>query len=211
MEIDIDFEAILKIFVAESGEDLTKMEEALLALEADPQNQQSLDAIFRGAHTLKGNAGSLGFAKVAGFAHVFEELLQRFRNRTLPVTQERITLLLNALDALRQIIPEAIAGSDELRPEHVQLLHQLAAGNPATTDHGGNPFSSAKSERRRPFGRRQEDVHAWTERADTVRVDIGKLDRMLNLAGEIAVAHGRLRQVLSGAARQDSEALEAHA
>jgi two-component system chemotaxis sensor kinase CheA len=210
MDIDIDLEAILRTFLAESEEDLGKMEEALLALEADPENQKLLDAIFRGAHTLKGNAGSLGFPKVAGFAHVSEELLQRFRNRTLPVTQGRITLLLHAVDALRQMIPEAIAGSEELQHEHVELLHQLAAGNPATKDHDETSVSVANSERRRPFGRRQEDVQTWAERADTVRVDIGKLDRMLNLAGEIAVAHGHLRQVLATAARQGGDALEAH-
>ncbi len=208
MEIDIDYEAILRTFLAEAEEDVGKMEEALLSLEADPQDQKLLDAIFRGVHTLKGNAGSLGFPKVAGFAHVFEELLQRFRNRILPVTQERITLLLRAVDALRQMIPEAIAGSDELRLEHVELLHRLADGNPAVPDQSS--VAPANSERRRPFGRRQADVQAWIERADTVRVDIAKLDRMLNLAGEIAVAHGRLRQVLESAAVQSSQALEAH-
>lgn len=210
MEIDIDLEAILRTFLAESEEDLGKMEEALLALEADPENQKLLDAIFRGAHTLKGNAGSLGYPKVGGFAHVFEEMLQRFRNRTLPVTQGRITLLLHAVDALRQMIPEAIGGSEELQAEHVELLHQLANGNPTAKDSDGKSASVASSERKRPYGRRQEDVQAWSERADTVRVDIGKLNHMLNLAGEIAVAHGRLHQVLETNQQPSAPALEAH-
>jgi len=212
MEIDIDLEAILRTFLAESEDDLGKMEEALLALEAEPENQKLLDAIFRGAHTLKGNASSLGFPKVAGFAHVFEELLQRFRNHTLPVTQERITLLLHAVDALRQMIPEAIAGSEELQPQCVELLNQLARGNPTTND-SLKPSTGVDLERRgrnRLFGRRQDDIQAWIDRADTVRVDIGKLDRMLNLAGEIAIAHGRLRQVLENALQQGKQSLEAH-
>ena len=210
MEIDIDLEAILRTFLAESEEDLGKMEEALLALEADPENQKLLDAIFRGAHTLKGNAGSLGFPKVGGFAHVFEEMLQRFRNHTLPVTQERITLLLHAVDALRQMIPEAIAGSEELQAEHVELLHQLANGNPTAKEADEKSASPGSGERRRPYRRRQDDVQAWAERADTVRVDIGKLNHMLNLAGEIAVAHGRLRQVLETGTQSAAQALEAH-
>jgi two-component system chemotaxis sensor kinase CheA len=210
MEIDIDLEAILRTFLAESEEDLGKMEEALLALEADPENQKLLDAIFRGAHTLKGNAGSLGYPKVGGFAHVFEEMLQRFRNRTLPVTQERITLLLHAVDALRQMIPEAIAGSEELQAEHVALVHQLANGNPTAKEFDEKSASVASSERRRPYGRRQQDVQSWSERADTVRVDIGKLNHMLNLAGEIAVAHGRLRQVLETNKKPSAQVFEAH-
>ena len=209
--MEIEFEAILKTFLAESEEDLGKMEESLLSLEADPENQKLLDVIFRGAHTLKGNAGSLGFPKVAGFAHVFEELLQRFRNRNLPVTQGRITLLLQAVDALRQMIPEAIAGAEELQPDHVNLLHHLADGN-HTAHHEEAPAETAKHlERRRLFRQRQEDVQPWIERADTVRVDVGKLDRMLNLAGEIAVAHGHLRQALGSVPSQDSEPLEVHA
>jgi len=209
--MEIDIEAILKTFLAESEEDFGKMEESLLALEADPENQELLDAIFRGAHTLKGNAGSLGFPKVAGFAHVFEELLQRFRTRTVPVTQARITLLLHAVDALRQMIPEAIAGAKELQAAHVNLLHQLADGNSTAKNDPALAAPIKQSEPRRLFGRRQEDVQAWIERTDTVRVDIGKLDGMLNLAGEIVVAHGRLRQVLASAARQNSEPFEAHA
>ncbi len=210
--MEIDIQAILRTFLAECEEDFSKMEESLLALEADPENQELLDAIFRGAHTLKGNAGSLGFPKVAGFAHVFEELLQRFRNRTMPVTQERITLLLHAIDALRQMIPEAIAGAQELQAAHVNLLQQLAAGNPITARQSpALAASNRQPESRRLFGRRQEDVQAWIERTDTVRVDTGKLDLMLNLAGEIAVAHGRLRQVLGHAARQNPEPVEAHA
>ena len=89
--MELDLEAILQTFLTECDEHFAKMEEALVALEANPENDQLLEAIFRGAHTLKGNSASLGYPKVAGFAHVFEELLQRFRNHALPITQERIT------------------------------------------------------------------------------------------------------------------------
>ena len=110
--MELDFEAIIQTFIAECEEHFAKMEEALVALETNPEDDRLLEAIFRGAHTLKGNSASLGYPKVAGFAHVYEELLQRFRNRTLPVTRQRITLLLRSLDAMRQMVPEAIAGRE---------------------------------------------------------------------------------------------------
>ena len=207
MEIDLD--AILLTFSAETEERLSEMEEALIALEAYPEDEKPLEAIFRGAHTIKGNAASLGFSPVAKFAHAFEELLQHFRSRAVAVTRERITLLLRSVDALRQMVPEAIAGAEELRPEHSALLQQLAPGNRSGATEESVAVSAGTIHRSKSFGRRREDFQAWMERAGTVRVDIQKLDRMLNLAGEIAVAHGRLREVLETRAQGGIEALEA--
>lgn len=207
MEIDLD--AILLTFSAETEERLGEMEEALIALEVCPQDEKLLEAIFRGAHTIKGNSASLGFPKVAGFAHVFEELLQRFRNHTMPVTPKRITLLLRSVDALRQMVPEAIAGADELQPAHVALLHELASGEPCDAQDERGPVSVAIADRAKPIGRPREDFQPWLGRAGTVRVDIQKLDRMLNLAGEITVAHGRLREALDTRSQGGKDALEA--
>ena len=210
VEIDIDFEAILRTFVAESEEHLARMEEALIDLETHPEDQKSLEAIFRGAHTIKGNAASLGFNKVGEFAHAFEDLLQRLRTNVLPVTQARITLLLGAVDALRQMIPNAIAGAEDLPPNQQALLHRLTDADDSELPAPPAPGQNESERRTGLVGRRREDVQAWIERADTVRVDIVKLDRMLNLAGEIAVAHGRLRLVLDTEVRQGSEGWEAH-
>ncbi|MGZ8518561.1 MAG: chemotaxis protein CheA [Candidatus Binatia bacterium] len=206
--MELDLEAILQTYLAECDEHFAKMEEALVALEANPDDDKLLEAIFRGAHTLKGNSASLGYPKVAAFAHGFEEMLQRFRNHALPVTRERITLLLRSLDAMRQMVPEAIAGADELQTHHVELLHQLASGNADGLADARNSQAAAGS--RRPFGRRQADATAWMERAGTIRVDTQKLDRMLNLAGEIAIAQGRLHQAIDQSASETSEVLEAH-
>ena len=204
--MEFDLEAILRTFVAECDEHFAKMEEALVALEANPEDDQLLEVIFRGAHTLKGNSASLGYPKVAGFAHVFEELLQRFRNHALPVTKERITLLLRSLDAMRQMVPEAIAGADELQAHHLELLKGLASDDANATAHG---TISQPANPHQPFGRRQADAVAWRENTDTIRVDTQKLDRMLNLAGEIAIAHGRLRQVIEQSSGKKPEPLEA--
>jgi len=182
--MEIDREAILQMYLAESEEHLGYMEEALVALETHPENEEILETIFRGAHTIKGNASSLGFSQVAEFAHAVEELLQRFRNRTLPVTRERITLLLRSVDALRQMVPDAVAGVEELQPEHEDLLKQFTEKGPVT------------QQGKEPSARRREEVPSGADRTRTLRVDIQKLDRMLNLSSEITVAQGRLRQML---------------
>ena len=207
--MEIDLEAILRTFKSECDEHLARMEESLIALESDPNDAKSLEAIFRGAHTIKGNAAGLGYAKVGDFSHAFEELLQRLRSKLTPVDAPKITLLLRAVDALRQMIPQAIEGADALSDEQELMLGQLAEHSKPM------PAAAAASKAREQAApprseRRPEDAAARVERADTVRVDIHKLDQMLNLAGEIAVAHGRLRQSLDLRLSQ-ADALEAQA
>jgi len=207
--MEIDFEAILKTYVAECDERLAAMEEALVALEADPHNDGFLEAIFRGAHTIKGNAGSLGFPRVAGFAHAFEDLLQRFRNNSIPVTPARITLLLRSLDALREMIAAEVAGAEKVSPEHVKLQQQLTDGD-AAEPMENQAAAPVPTPRDAPLIKRGAVADAVVDYATTIRVDTEKLNRMLNLAGEIAIAQGRLRQAMTVRGQSNGEALEAH-
>ncbi len=206
--MEIDLASILRTFKSECDEHLARMEESLIALESDPGDARSLEAIFRGAHTIKGNAAGLGYARVAEFSHAFEELLQRLRNKATPVTAARVTLLLRAVDALRQMIPQAIAGGDALSADQELLLTRLLAENKPAAEAPSAAATPAPAPQIRE--RRTEAAPARAERADTVRVDIHKLDQMLDLAGEIAVAHGRLRQALDPRLPR-GEALEAQA
>lgn len=208
--MEIDLEKILRTYIAESDEHLVRMEEALVALESNPTDERLLEAIFRGAHTIKGNSASLGFSQVTAFAHAFEELLQRFRNRAIPVTRDRVTLLLSAVDAVRQLIPAAIKGEEQLTPEQATLLVQLEDASPTTARQPAAinlPPNNADSQAMR---RRRDESQPWSEKNDTIRVHMAKLDRMLDLAGEIAVAQGRLRQLLEHRGSAGEETWEAH-
>lgn len=207
--MNIDHEAILHTFLDESEEHLCQMEEALVALETRPEDEETLQTIFRVVHTLKGNASSLGFPRVATFAHALEDTLQRLRNRTLSITGGLITLLLRAVDGLRQMVPEAVAGEEEMQPAHEELLKLLAAPSTARADEAEKPAASERRER--SWGRRKEDIPSWKDRGRTLRVDLEKLDRILNLTGEIAIARGRIRQMLEErVGRAGREVLEAH-
>jgi Chemotaxis protein histidine kinase and related kinases len=68
-----------KAFVAESEEGITELNNALLDLEADPDDDEAMDSIFRIAHTLKGNASAMGFESVSELAHEMEDLLDEVR------------------------------------------------------------------------------------------------------------------------------------
>lgn len=206
-----DREAILQIFLLESVEQLAEMEEALIALEAQPEDEETLRRIFRIAHTLKGNASTLGYQEVERFAHTLEDLFERLLNRALPVTGGLITLLLQACDALREIVADAAAGNDLLLPLHAALLSRLSQESPGATAEEEAAGLTLSERRQRRFGRRQEDALHWTERAKTLRVSIEKLDHLLDLTGEITIARGRFRQLLEDRDHRSWDVLlEAH-
>ena len=153
---DIDHDRILDTFLAETEEQLAEME-ALVALEAQPEDSGALQAIFRAAHTLKGNAASMGFAAVAELAHALEDLLDRLRAHTLGVSDRIITLLLQLpvpggnRERAGRVLPSAqrarAHGSVERRPGHrgsgpagqptLELGGVLAGRDPL--ERGGHP------------------------------------------------------------------------
>jgi two-component system chemotaxis sensor kinase CheA len=206
-------QAVLQTFLAESEERLFEMEEALIALERQPDEADAVQTIFRCAHTLKGNASALGFPTVAEFAHAMEDLLQQWRSRALPVTTDSVSLLLRGVDALRRMVLLAPAGRDDLDVPHRDLLRRIRAASS-----GEQGFAADLSRDAAPWvhqsAGRAEAAPAARERhgrTRTLRVDVRKLDRLLDLTGEIAIAEGRLSQVLR---RRDTafgdDALDVH-
>lgn len=107
MDLDSDErEALLEVFFAESAEGLDSMEEALLTLEEHPEDEGALRTLFRAAHTLKGNAASLGFNELAEITHGVEDVLAVMRERRLEADRQVTNLLLASIDALRNLLRE---------------------------------------------------------------------------------------------------------
>ena len=79
----IDRDALVKAFLVDSEENLSTMEDALILLETHPEDEETLRAIFRGAHTLKGNASMLEFMELSELAHSIEDVLDRMRKQIL--------------------------------------------------------------------------------------------------------------------------------
>lgn len=206
----LDRAELLQIFTAESEENLRDMEVSFVQLESAPQDEETLQAIFRAAHTIKGNAAGLGFPALAKFAHGVEDVLDGLRTGAMVLTTPLATILLQTVDALRQLVAAAVKGADELLPEHLELLEDLMVEGGGGQDSSIAP-SESKRERRGGQSRRRADQSGGM-RAQTLRVEIEKLDRMLNLTGEIAVARERLAGLLEETdhAKQLEDILEAH-
>jgi len=197
---DRDRDLLLQTFLTEAGEHLHALEEALVALEARPDDAELLNGIFRIAHSLKGDALMVGFPRIAEFAHGLEDLLDRLREGALAVDADLTTLLLRAVDVLRGLLAAAAAGQDTTPLDLAATQTALAAAcaRPAAEAAVTAEPSAATSA-------------AVTAEAGTLRVDVAKLDRMLNLTGEIAIARGRVAQMMAALpAHVGQEILEAH-
>jgi two-component system chemotaxis sensor kinase CheA len=179
-----DHDQLFETFRAETEEQLAEMEAGLVTLEAHPEDTDALDMTFRAAHTLKGNAASLGFEAMAELAHAIEDLLDRLRSHDVVASDGVVTLLLRAVDVMRRLVPRTVDDQEPLQPRARQLLADLASAGgatlavaPAAEDVGSSAGSAAR----------------------TLRVDVRRLDRMLDLTGELAVVRGRFVEMLADA------------
>lgn len=100
MEI-VELPEELRIFLIEAYENVDAMEAQLLALEQNMKEIAPVHDVFRGMHTIKGNAGFLGLSKLGTLCHRAESVLDQIRNGQLTVNSTIITSLLTAIDALR--------------------------------------------------------------------------------------------------------------
>lgn len=199
MEIQRDL--ILKNFLVESAEGLSLMEQSILELEARPDDNELIQTIFRVVHTMKGNAALLEIEGLLAFTHSVEDLLDTVRNGKLAVTPDIVTLLLDLVDILRQMVAGAAEGKDEIGARAKGILARVSRC--LKEDKQIDKVKSAE-----PKGR--ENLASYSiaepgpftvgvshkETMRTLRVDIEKLDRLVNLAGEITIARGRVAQML---------------
>jgi two-component system chemotaxis sensor kinase CheA len=191
--MEINREMLLQSFRQETEECLSQMEQLLLELEAHPENRELISSLFRAAHTVKGNAALLEFEALARALHTVEDLLDLCRSNAAALSMEAINILLRAVDALRQMAKQAVEGKEGLLPEHESMIARLAeittefkaAHAAGAADNSGTAVLEAPTS------------HAPSKAAvQNLRVDLGKLDRMLNLTVEFAIAQGRQRRML---------------
>jgi len=186
----MDLARYADLFLTESREHLAVMNRHLLVLERSPGARESLDATFRAVHTIKGMSATMGYEAVTALAHEMETVLDALRAGRLAVTASRIAVCLDVADALEGMVEGAAHGDDLVRVSAplVERLRSMAgdgehADSPAPATAGGAaaaPLAPAAG--------------ASVPRARHVRVDIGRLDALTDLVGELIIARGRLMQ-----------------
>ncbi|MBB5690830.1 two-component system chemotaxis sensor kinase CheA [Roseomonas alkaliterrae] len=118
---------LLADFLTETHEGLTALDSALVRLERAPDDQPTLSEVFRLVHTIKGTCGFLGLSRLEAVAHAAENVLGRYRDGTLPVTPAGITLILSALDRVKEIVAGLEATGAEPAGDDTALIGALDA------------------------------------------------------------------------------------
>jgi two-component system, chemotaxis family, sensor kinase CheA len=181
------------LFLEEAGELLRDCEEAMLLMEASP-DPALVNRVFRCAHTLKGTSSMLGFAALAEFAHHLENLLARIRDGALAVTPTITDCLLEGLDLLRVHVTEVSGGAPVDAARRDVALHRIAQALRASVPAPSPP--PVTSAMRAP----PEGVAATpTPREDgaaSIRVPIEKVDRLVNLVGELVTTQSAISMLL---------------
>ncbi|OJZ19959.1 MAG: hypothetical protein BGP21_00650 [Thiobacillus sp. 65-29] len=117
----------LQTYIEESHGLLEEMEAILLRLESEPQDDETVNAMFRAAHTIKGSAGLFGLDAIVAFTHVVENVLEAVRDGTLAVNGELVELLLKCRDHIGLLITVVAETGTALDAQQAAAGEALAA------------------------------------------------------------------------------------
>ncbi|HCM88639.1 MULTISPECIES: chemotaxis protein CheA [Vagococcus] len=114
-----------ELFFEEADEHLENLNDGVLELENDPENEETIDSIFRSAHTLKGMAATMGYETMAKLTHRMENVFQLFKNKVVEVNSDSISLIFDCLDSLSEIIESLRSETDFQDEEIASLMKKL--------------------------------------------------------------------------------------
>ncbi len=169
---------LVEQYVAEATDEVNEAAKLILALEATPDDPALLNMLFRSAHSFKGSGMTYGLPAVSRVAHHMESLLEAVRGKRVTATTRVTNALLQGMDALHEIFARARTGEmDDDRPLPVlRLLEDAATGVAPESDGGTRAPAPAPTAAR-----------STLSAGDSIRVKLTKLDRLVNLAGEMTI------------------------
>ncbi|HSJ09721.1 MAG TPA: chemotaxis protein CheA [Longimicrobiales bacterium] len=188
-------------FVAESLDYFDQIERALLRLEAKPDDTEAVNVVFRAFHTIKGTASFLGLEPICALAHSAESLLVQLRDGAVTFDGACADITLDCADMLRDLLVQSRGvidgGSFTIPAAYAPLLQRIgdlerriAAGGDRTAPGAPTVPAAQVPEVPETPRRRWDD----SERGASMRVRTERLDTLVNLIGELVVAHSMVAQ-----------------
>lgn len=121
----MDVSQYLEIFIEETKEHLQSLNEHLLILEREPDNENTINEIFRAAHSLKGMAGTMGYKRMQRLTHDMENVFSEIRNGKMKVSSKLVDVLFKGLDALETYLGNIQADSTEGEEDNEDIIGAL--------------------------------------------------------------------------------------
>jgi two-component system chemotaxis sensor kinase CheA len=215
MEDDQD---VVREFLVESNENLSRLDRDLVELETRPQDAELLASVFRTIHTIKGTCGFLGFSTLERITHQAESLLSQLRDGRRKLEPGLVSLILETVDATRKVL-SSIESTGKEGPEQFKSLAERLRDTAERNDLGaaasakgkeacpaGDPLESAVSFPP-PDGAKPGEASGKPGAADSnIRVGVVLLDKLMDLVGELVLIRN---QILQFTAERDDLVLSA--
>lgn len=205
-----EMDEIINEFIVEAEEILEGLDPLFVELEQRGEDAEIINEIFRGMHTLKGAAGFLGFQNVVDVAHRAETLLKKLREGEMSISPEITDAILKATDVLRLLISH-IKSREEVKEDINPVLNLLDTvltkqskkeieEPEAIKEDKEEPKEVIQQEEDTKASKVEETVTQISKEKDkekekevaTLRVDVTRIDKVMDLAGEIVLARNRL-------------------
>ncbi len=186
-------------FLAETGESLAALDDALLQLERVPDDPEMLAVVFRMVHTIKGTCGFLSLPRLEQVAHAAEDLLGDVRDGVLQANADLITVVLTALDRIKLIVAGIVATGLEPEGDDSRLMQELKAvrdrvPTPAPVT---QPASLMEADWPTSESALVADAngHGAAQGAHTIRLDVNVLENLMILVSELVLTRNQLMQL----------------
>ncbi len=203
-----DMQELVQDFLVETNEIIENLDHDLVELESNQNDLELLNKIFRGAHTMKGSSSFLGFNKLAELTHHAEDILNKLRKGEMVVTREIMDTLLEFVDKTKQIISDIENGTDTTDSSSVIENLKLASEGKLTaivkaapaaqvpqTAQPAQAQAPAPQPKAAPKQEAAKPTHQATQVEQTIRVDVSRLDSLVNLVGELVLSRNMLSQI----------------
>lgn len=198
---------IINDFLVEAEELVDSLDNNLVTLEERPNDLDLLNEIFRAAHTIKGTSGFLGLDKIMSLTHKMEDVLNKLRKEELRVTSDIMDVVLESVDMLKILLEDVSHGREsdlDIEGVGAKLIAVVEGGSssdvPAEEAKPAKPKEPpAETELKDVGPEKAKTATAKKETAQkgidqTIRVDVDRLDSLMNLMGELVLGRNTLMQ-----------------
>jgi two-component system chemotaxis sensor kinase CheA len=194
---------------------IENLSQAMLELEGNPESKEAVESIFRNAHTIKGTSGMFGFRAIEKLTHKMENLFDRIRKGTLSVTPALMDGLFFGLDRIRRMfeaikknqsseqpindalakLSAAVSGKAVAKPAGAPAAAPAASAPPAAAAPAAPPPAAKPAADKPAADKKKTDEKKTDEAGGTIRVDLKRLDSLVNLVGELVIDRTRFARI----------------
>lgn len=213
-EVDMfgeEMEELVDSFTIETEEILETVDQDLIELEHNPDDEETLNSIFRGLHTIKGTSSFLGLDLITKLSHNAEDVLNDLRKKVLTVNSEIMDVLLDAVDFLK-VLMDDVRNKDLVDRDIIPLVTQLMAFREESSP--DNQSNENKGVSKSTEQKKNKDIVKKNSSKSvvdaTIRVDVERLDSLMNLVSELVLRRNSLMQITNKLDKEaeDSEYME---